>query len=68
MKCGYLFDSNLISKDEVASKLDKEICGEPSRYAKKFISGKIVLGGNRLFFFEPLQALSLHYSVGQSNC
>lgn len=70
MKCGYLFDSNLISKDEVASKLDKEICGEFSwkpRYAKKFISGKIVLGGNRLFFFEPLQALSLHYTVVLAN-
>lgn len=70
MKCGYLFDSNLISKDEVASKLGREICGEFSwkpRYAKKFISGKIAMNGNRLFFFEPLQALSLHYTLVCAN-
>lgn len=65
-KCGYLYDRNLISKEEVTKKLDGyEITGQidwTPKYAKKVIVNKFcAYNGNRLFFHEPLQALTLHY-------
>lgn len=66
-KCGYLFNSDLISNDEVKSKLNKDITKIISwkqRYAKELIpKEKIAINGNRAFFFEPLQALSLHFTL-----
>ena len=65
-KCGYLYDNNLISHDEVKDKLDKdvyEVFSWNPRYAKEIITHpRIALNGNRLFFLEPLQALSLFYT------
>jgi hypothetical protein len=68
-KCGYCYDNNIISKKDVLSKLpeDIEITGEYTwtpRYSKNLIENPFYASnGNRLFFFEPLQALSLHYYV-----
>jgi len=67
-KCGYLFNRNYISKEEAIKKLPKD-CEvyqtyewQP-RYRKKLIENKFFANnGNRLFFFEPLQAMTLHYS------
>ena len=65
-KCGYLYNNNLISHDEVRVKLNKEIYETFSwtpRYSKKMITHtNVALNGNRLFFLEPLQALSLYYT------
>jgi hypothetical protein len=65
LKCGYLFNSDLISEDEVKSKLDYEVTRTFSwtqRYAKEIIpKPNVAINGNRLFFLEPLQALSLHF-------
>lgn len=66
-KCGYLFNSNFTSKEDALKKIpeDSEITGEyfwKPRYAKNlFFNHLIAHNGNRLFFFEPLQALTLHY-------
>jgi len=66
-RCGYLFNSDLISADEVKSKLTAEITKVFSwkqKYAKEIIpKHNIAFNGNRLFFLEPLQALSLHLTV-----
>ena len=65
-KCGYLYNNNLISHEEVTSKLNKHVYETFSwkpRYAKQiFKHPRIALNGNRLFFLEPLQALSLYYT------
>jgi len=65
-KCGYLYNSEHISESEVEEKLsDKNIYEKFSwtpRYAKHlFVSPRIAMNGNALFFLEPLQALSLFY-------
>lgn len=65
-KCGYLYNKNQISEDEVREKLkDEEIAFGISwtpKYAPVMLdSPRSGMNGNRLFFFEPLQALSLHY-------
>ena len=65
-KCGYLYDKNLITKEKVIKKLDGyEITGQidwTPKYSKKLIINKFcAYNGNRLFFHEPLQALTLHY-------
>jgi hypothetical protein len=65
MKHGYLFNNKLNSIEDV-----KTIIGKPDakhiswnpKYCKKMIQNRFVsYNGNRLFFFEPLQALSLYY-------
>ena len=65
-KCGYLFNNELILEDEVKSKIGVDITKVFSwkqQYAKEIIpKEKIAINGNRLFFLEPLQALSLHYT------
>ena len=65
-KCGYLFNSDLILENEVKSKMSENITKVFSwkqQYAKEIIpKEKIAINGNRLFFLEPLQALSLHYT------
>lgn len=66
LKCGYLFDKDLISEDEVKSKLNYEVTKTFSwtqRYAKELIPKQnVAINGNRLFFLEPLQALSLTFT------
>jgi len=67
-KCGYLYDKNQISHEDVTEKLKKSnkkvhstFSWEP-KYSKELIVHKrLALNGNILFFFEPLQALSLLY-------
>lgn len=65
-KCGYLYNSDYISEKKVKEKINKNIKGSFSwkpRYSKEIITHtRIALNGNRLFFLEPLQALSLHYT------
>lgn len=70
-KCGYLYNNKLISKNEVIEKLssDPEIKIYDSfswtpKFSKTMIKNFfLATNGNRLFFFEPLQALSLHYFI-----
>ena len=66
-KCGYLFNNNFISEKEVIDKIDGEYYQSFTWQAK---SSKTMIkndfhatNGNRLFFFEPLEALTLHYFV-----
>jgi hypothetical protein len=62
---GYLFNSNLISSEEVSEKINLKNSNKyewTPKYAKKIIQNKFVAyNGNRLFFFDPLHALALHY-------
>lgn len=66
IKCGYLYSRDYITEKEVRNKLNKNIRSSFSwtpRYAKEIlIHPNIALNGNRLFFIEPLQALSLAYT------
>lgn len=70
VKHGYLFDRNINDSDSIKSEfLNKNIETnsyfewEP-RYAKKLLQDKYhAYNGNRLFFIEPLQALSLYYYI-----
>lgn len=70
-KCGYLYDKNLISSEDIDKKIKKKIYGNFSwtpRYSKHLIKNPFVaLNGNRLFFIEPLQALSLYYTYVFAN-
>lgn len=64
-KCGYLYNSTYDNVEEIESlfknKEYKKISWTP-KYNKKIIENRfIAYNGNRLFFFEPLQALSLLY-------
>jgi hypothetical protein len=64
-KHGYLFNRNQISVEDALKKVNNEnskiITWDP-KYAKKLIRNRYSsYNGNRLIFFEPLQALSLHY-------
>lgn len=67
-KCGYLYNSAYTSKDEVLKKLPSDAVVYENyswkpRYSKKLIKNPLVAyNGNRLFFFEPLQAMTLHYT------
>ena len=65
-RMGYLYNRNLISKEEILNKLtDKKIARTiewTPRYSKKLLQNKhVAYNGNRLFFVEPLQALSFFY-------
>ena len=65
-KCGYLFDRNKINTESVIEKLsdykiENTIEWTP-QFAKKIIQNKnCAYNGNKLFFHEPLEALSLQY-------
>ena len=64
-KCGYLFNSDYDKVEDVEKLFEgrdyKKISWKP-KYHNKIIENRFVAyNGNRLFFFEPLQALSLLY-------
>ena len=67
-KCGYLYNNKLISQDEALKKIpeDAEIYEKYSWTPKsrKYLIDSFCMAnnGNRLFFFEPLQAMTLHYT------
>ena len=65
IKCGYLFDSHLTSEKNAkknARVKDCRIVNWIPRYRKQLIDNPFVAyNGNKLFFIEPLQALSLMY-------
>lgn len=66
IKCGYLYSRDYVTEKQVKNKLNKNIRSSFSwtpRYAKEIlVHSNIALNGNRLFFIEPLQALSLAYT------
>jgi hypothetical protein len=66
LKCGYLYNNKYISEEEVKNKNPKDYKNKFSwepRYAKELLQhSRFALNGNKLFFLEPLQALSLYYT------
>lgn len=62
-KCGYLFDRNLISVDEVKEMVKSNMSVQwTPRYSKSLLQNSFTaFNGNRLFFIEPLHALSFYY-------
>jgi hypothetical protein len=71
-KCGYLFDRNKISTNEVKEKLKhleiKNNYEWTPKFSKKIIQNECVAyNGNKLFFLEPLQALSIYYFIEFAN-
>lgn len=64
-KYGFLFNDKYISCDKLENKFEgaKHLTWTP-RYAKKLIQNNFeAYNGNKLFFVEPLQALSLYHYV-----
>ena len=56
-KCGYLYNKNFSNP-----KIEGKKISWTQRYSKKLIQSNVeAYNGNRLFFFEPLEALSLLY-------
>ena len=71
IKHGYLFNNKITSVEKAKKNIEdvdaKYISWEP-KYCKKMIQNRFVsYNGNRLMFFEPLQALSLYYYIEFSN-
>lgn len=73
-KHGYLFNRNIKSSNDVKKDLTEknikpyEYLEWNPRYAKKLIQNNhCAFNGNRLFFIEPLQALTLYYAIEYSN-
>lgn len=64
-KYGFLFNNNYVSADDLQSKfIDGKHLSWTPRYAKKLIQNNFeAYNGNKLFFVEPLQALSLYHYV-----
>lgn len=62
-KCGYLYDRNNVSSEEIKKKVKSNMCVEwTPRYSKKLLQNKFTAyNGNKLFFIEPLHALSFYY-------
>lgn len=73
---GYLYNDKITSKekslDDLSSLFKTKVLDSDVRefsfknfYTKKLLDGRIILNGNRCFFFEPLQAFSqmLYYFV-----
>ena len=63
-KHGYLFDRNKIDKEKVFEKINSKKYFEwTPRYCKKLLQNScLAYNGNRLFFIEPLQALTFYYT------
>lgn len=65
VKHGYLFNDKITSLEDAKRNLNVEDCTHISwspKYCKKLIQNRFCsYNGNRLMFFEPLQALSLYY-------
>lgn len=65
--CGYLYNNKYISKKEVEKKINYPILGsfswKPQFSPFLLESAFVAVNGNSALFFEPLQALSLHYYV-----
>lgn len=63
IRCGYLYNSKF-SNPKIEG---KKISWKP-KLAKKLIQNqKLAYNGNKLFFLEPLQALSLFYYIASAN-
>jgi len=64
-KYGYLFNRTLSNKDQIYKKLsnnDLKYLEWDQKFSCKLIQNKFeAFNGNKLFFIEPLQALSLYY-------
>ena len=73
-KCGYLFNNNFISEKEVINKIGDDyyesFTWQPKSSKTMIKNNFHATNGNRLFFFEPLEALTLHYfvSCGEKIC
>ena len=66
-KCGYLYNNTFISKEEVINKIGgdyyESFTWQPKSSKTMIKNNFHATNGNRLFFFEPLEALTLHYFV-----
>ena len=66
-KCGYLFNSKIDDPKTVYDELKKEdvrVIEWKPRYSKRLLQDRYHgFNGNRLFFLEPLQALSVYYYI-----
>ena len=70
-KCGYLFNDKFTSKEQALERVNSiggveiyEYFSWTPRYSSQLIKNFfLATNGNRLFFLEPLQALSLHYYI-----
>ena len=65
-KCGYLYNSKMMTEERLwylkkSFNSDRVVSWKP-RYSRKLLRDpRVGMNGNKLFFFEPLQALSLLY-------
>lgn len=59
IRCGYLYNSKF-SNPNIEG---KKISWKPKISKKLIQNEKLAYNGNKLFFLEPLQALSLHYYI-----
>jgi tryptophan halogenase len=72
--CGYVFDSNFITKDQAKEEVEKYLGHEinpikfinfDSGYSNKFWENNVICLGLSSSFFEPLQATSIHNTIFQ---
>ena len=71
--CGYVFDSNFITEDQALKEIEsvlgrkvdpiKVIKFEPGRYERTFVKNTVTIGLAQSFL-EPLQATSIHGTIG----
>ena len=73
---GYLYNNNITTQEEAVKDFEKikNIDTSKSRkfswnpyYKKEAVEGRILYLGNKLYFFEPAQALPLHYYLVLTN-
>lgn len=71
---GYLYNSNITSKDEAKLDFNKIVKGDIVRelswqsfFKKSALTGRVLVNGNRAVFIEPLQAMSLHFYMENIN-
>jgi hypothetical protein len=67
-KCGYLFNRNISDPEQVKEKLKNhnvyETLNWTPRYSRNLLENRLIsYNGNSLFFIEPLQALTLFYTI-----
>jgi hypothetical protein len=73
---GYLYNNNITTQEEAIHDFEKIKNIDASKlrkfswtpyYKNKAVEGRILYLGNKLYFFEPAQALPLHYYIVLTN-